>query len=113
MQNYLLHSLLAGCVIMIMNSTFASERVEVLQRLDVEPRAAMPLLLARADEGKRGKVRASKASAKSIAEGSSRGARAVSISLSGGSRPYYKVRLILPNGKVKNVKVDAMSGSLR
>ena len=72
------------------------------------------VLLARNDSKKQ-KVSVSKGSAKSIALSSVRvsGARAVSVKLVKGSRPYYKVRLVLPDGKVKNVQVDAMSGSVR
>lgn len=72
------------------------------------------LLLARS-ESRGKKVSVSKASAKSIALSSVRvsGARAVSVELVDSSRPYYKVRLVLPDGKIKNVKVDANSGSVR
>lgn len=90
------------------------QTAETFKSAEPFPEAEAPILLAK-NSSKNAKPSVSKASAKSIAVGSVRvsGARAVSVQLVKGSRPYYKVRLILPDGKVKNVKVDAMTGSVR
>ena len=43
---------------------------------------------------------------------SATGGRVLSVSLSNGSRPFYRVK-VLVNGRVRHVRVDARTGSIR